>query len=83
MRFYLIMKLLKLLNLRYLMSNTSLNDTLEEQLRAMLVQKNNECNSLKHEINHLKKMIAEEQEQKYRAYIKFADLQKEVHKSKD
>ncbi len=76
MRFYLIMKLLKLLNLRYLMSNTSLNDTLEEQLRTMLVQKNNECNSLKHEINHLKKMIAEEQEQKYRLLVENADLKK-------
>jgi|TARA_B110000967_G_scaffold202313_2_gene240947 hypothetical protein len=55
-----------------------LNDTLEEQLRHMLVDKNNECNQLRSEIKTLKKMIAEEQEGKYRAYIKFADLQKEV-----
>jgi hypothetical protein len=44
----------------------------------MLVEKNNECNSLKHEIIALKKMVAEEQEGKYRAYIKFADLQRET-----
>ena len=60
------------------MTNTSHNDTLEEQLRTMLVEKNNECNSLKHEIIALKKMVAEEQEGKYRAYIKFADLQRET-----
>ena len=44
----------------------------------MLVEKNNECQALKHEISQLKKMVAEEQEGKYRAYIKFADLQKEL-----
>jgi len=60
------------------MSNTSLNDTLEEQLRTMLVDKNNENASLRAEIETLKKIVAEEQEGKYRAYIKFADLQKEV-----
>ncbi len=60
------------------MTNTSLNNTLEEQLRTMLVEKNNECQALKHEISQLKKMVAEEQEGKYRAYIKFADLQKEL-----
>lgn len=60
------------------MTNTSLNNTLEEQLRTMLVEKNNECQALKHEISQLKKMVAEEQEGKYRAYIKFADLQREL-----
>lgn len=44
----------------------------------MLVEKNNECQALKHEISQLKKMVAEEQEGKYRAYIKFADLQREL-----
>ena len=58
-------------------SITSLNDTLEEELRRMLVDKNNECHALKQEVKQLKEMVAEEQEGKYRAYVKFADLQKE------
>ena len=58
--------------------NFSLNDTLEEQLRHMLVDKNNECNALKQEIILLRENVAEEQEGKYRAYCKFADLQKEM-----
>jgi hypothetical protein len=56
--------------------NLSLNDTLEEQLRHMLVDKNNECNALRSEVEQLKKMVAEEQEGKYRAYIRLADFQK-------
>ena len=55
----------------------SLNVTLEEQLRKMLVDKNNECQALKEEVKQLKMMVAEEQEGKYRAYVKFADLQKQ------
>lgn len=55
-----------------------LNDTLEEELRRMLVDKNNECQALKEEVKQLKMMVAEEQEGKYRAYVKFADLQKEM-----
>ena len=55
--------------------NTSLNNTLEEELRLMLVQKN-ECNLYREEIKILKRSVAEEQEGKYRAYIKIADLQK-------
>jgi len=61
-----------------MMTNTSLNNTLEEQLRTMLVDKNNECQALNEEIKQLKMMVAEEQEGKYRAYIKFADLQREL-----
>jgi hypothetical protein len=61
-----------------MMTNTSLNNTLEEELRTMLVDKNNECQALKEEIKQLKMMVAEEQEGKYRAYIKFADLQREL-----
>jgi hypothetical protein len=57
--------------------NISLNNTLEEELRIMLVQKQNECNALHGEIKALRRCVAEEQEGKYRAYIKFADLQKE------
>lgn len=62
--------------------NTSLNDTLEEELRVMLVDKQNECNHLRAEIKTLRRSVAEEQEGKYRAYIKFADLQKELSKYK-
>lgn len=56
--------------------NTSLNNTLEEELRTMLVDKNNECNALRGTIDMLKQNIRDEQEAKYRAYIKIADLQK-------
>jgi hypothetical protein len=42
----------------------------------MLVEKNNECNALRGTIDMLKQNIREEQEAKYRAYIKIADLQK-------
>jgi len=54
------------------------NNTLEEELRTMLVDKNNECNALKGEVDALKKIVAEEQEGKYRAYVRFADLQQEL-----
>lgn len=60
-----------------------LNDTLEEELRRMLVDKNNECNALKAKVKILESTVAEEQEAKYRAYIKFADLQKEFKQSKE
>jgi chromosome segregation ATPase len=59
------------------------NNTLEEELRTMLVDKNNECNALKAEIETLRRSVAEEQEAKYRAYIKFADLQHELKALQD
>lgn len=65
-----------------MIENNSLNNTLEEQLRHMLVDKNNECQQLRAEIETLKKSVAEEQEGKYRAYIRFVDLQKEVASKK-
>ena len=52
------------------MSDLDLNDTLEEQLRHMLVDKNNECNGLKAQIKMLEESVAQEQEAKYRAYVK-------------
>jgi hypothetical protein len=55
------------------------NNTLEEELRIMLVEKNNECNNLKNQIEILEKTVADEQEQKYRALVKAADLQSEVN----
>ena len=59
----------------------SLNNTLEEELRRMLVDKNNECNGLRNHVELLEKAVAEEQEAKYRAYVKLADLQKELKQS--
>ncbi len=55
---------------------TSLNDTLEEELRRMLVDKNNECNGLRNHVELLEKAVAEEQEQKYRLLVEVADLKK-------
>tara|TARA_X000000950_G_C13761206_1_gene596881 strand:- start:849 stop:1046 length:198 start_codon:yes stop_codon:yes gene_type:complete len=54
----------------------SLNNTLEEELRIMLVEKNNENNSLRNHIELLEKAVAEEQEQKYRLLVEVADLKK-------
>ena len=63
------------------MSNMStLNDTLEEELRRLLVEKNNECQSLKNHIKLLEKNIKDEQDMKYRAYVKIQDLQDEIKK---
>ena len=52
------------------------NNTLEEELRIMLVEKNNECASLRAHIELLEKAVAEEQEQKYRLLVENADLKK-------
>ena len=60
--------------------NKSINDTLEEELRVMLVEKNNECIALQSRIKILEKAVAEEQEQKYRALVRCADLKKELDK---
>ena len=54
---------------------SSLNDTLEEELRRLLVEKNNECQSLRNHIKLLEQNIKDEQDQKYRAYVKIQDLQ--------
>ncbi len=45
----------------------------------MLVDKNNECNHLKAQIELLEKCVADEQEQKYRALVKAADLTSELN----
>lgn len=50
------------------------NNTLEEELRTMLVDKNNECNDLRAKVKVLEENIAIEQEQKYRALVEIADL---------
>jgi hypothetical protein len=56
----------------------TLNDTLEEELRIMLVEKNNENNNLRNHIELLEKAVADEQEQKYRLLVENADLKKEI-----
>jgi len=64
------------------MSDTkTLNNTLEEELRIMLVEKNNENHSLRAHIDLLEKAVADEQEQKYRLLVENADLKKELKSS--
>ena len=55
-----------------------LNDTLEEELRIMLIDKNNENASLRSHIELLEKAVAEEQEQKYRLLVENMDLKKSL-----
>lgn len=58
------------------------NNTLEEELRILLVDKNNECNALREEIKMLKENINQEQTEKYRAYVKISDLISELNQVK-
>ncbi len=60
------------------MAASTLNNTLEEELRIMLVEKNNENQALKNHIELLEKAVAEEQEQKYRLLVENADLKKDL-----
>lgn len=59
------------------------NNTLEEELRVMLVNKNNECNALRKRVEILEQTVAEEQEAKYRAYVRIADLTKSAKLTQD
>ena len=54
----------------------TLNDTAEEQLRRLLIDKNNECNALRDHIKLLEQNIKDEQDMKYRAWVKISDLQR-------
>lgn len=58
------------------------NDTLEEELRVLVCEQKKEINHLKQNILHLKRMVAEESEAKYRAYTQFANLQEETSNDK-
>lgn len=60
--------------------NRSLNDTVEEELRLQLCDQLQTINALKNEIDMLKHSVKEEQDQKYRAYVKISDLQRELSK---
>ena len=57
----------------------SLNDTLEEEQRVIICEQQKEINNLRQSIVHLRDMVAVENEAKYRAYVKIADLQKEQY----
>lgn len=58
--------------------NKSLNNTLEEELRVMLVEQNNANHQLRAQIKLLEQTVAEEQEAKYRAWVKLADANKKI-----
>lgn len=53
---------------------SSLNDTLEEQLRRELIVLNKENNELKNRIEMLEKIVAQEQKDKYEAYKRISTL---------
>lgn len=59
--------------------NTTLNNTLEEALRIEVCDQLKTINALKAEVDMLKRMVVEEQDQKYRAYVKISDLQKYIN----
>jgi len=61
--------------------NTSLNNTLEEELRVMLVQANNNLRALQQENDFLRDAVKEEQDGKYRAYVRLSDLEKELRRN--
>ena len=63
------------------MVNKTLNNTLEEELRIQLVDQLKTINALRSEIDMLKETVREEQDQKYRAYVKISDLQRELNKN--
>tara|TARA_B100000902_G_scaffold38459_1_gene45790 strand:- start:17690 stop:17905 length:216 start_codon:yes stop_codon:yes gene_type:complete len=56
----------------------TLNDTEEEKLRRMLIESKQENNALRDQIKLLKRNIKDEQDGKYRAYVKISDLQNEL-----
>ena len=58
----------------------TLNNTEEEKLRRMLIEAKQENNALLEHIKLLKRNIKEEQDGKYRAYVKISDLQQELKK---
>ena len=53
---------------------SSLNDTLEEQLRRELIDLNKENNELRNRIEMLEQIVAQEQKDKYEAYKRISTL---------
>jgi hypothetical protein len=62
------------------MTNKTLNNTLEEELREMVCDQLKDINGLKTTIKMLKQTVKEEQDAKYRAYVKISDLQRQLSK---
>jgi len=62
--------------------NYTLNDTVEEELRLQLCDLLQENHRLRDTIELLKLSVNEEQDAKYRAYVKLSDLQRELNKFK-
>lgn len=58
--------------------NFTLNDTLEEKLRLECIAMNKKIHGLHSQIELLQGIVKEEQDAKYRAYIRIAELQKEL-----
>ena len=57
---------------------TSLNDTLEEQLRRELIKLNRECRELTSENKLLRTEIRQLEEAKYKAFQRIGELTSEV-----
>jgi len=62
------------------MTNKTLNNTLEEELREIVCDQLKDINGLKATIEMLKHTVKEEQDAKYRAYVKISDLQRQLSK---
>lgn len=62
--------------------NKNLNNTLEEELRIIICDQQDTIRNLRSQIEMMEKMVAEESEQKYRAYVRLADAVKELDKLK-
>ena len=53
---------------------STLNDTLEEQLRRELIQQKQQTDSLMAPVELLESLVKDEQEQKYNAYKRIGEL---------
>lgn len=62
--------------------NFTLNDTLEEQLRLECIAMNKKIRGLNYQIDLLQMAVKDEQDAKYRAYIRISELQQEITKLK-
>ena len=63
--------------------NPTLNDTLEEQLRLQLIEEKQTNDTLRAHITILEKAVKDEQNGKYNAYKRIAELTSELNVIKD
>ena len=63
--------------------NLTLNDTLEEQLRLQLIEEKQTNDTLRAHITILEKAVKDEQNGKYKAYKRIAELTSELNVIKD